>query len=70
MKRKKMRRKIAKRIAATLLVTLPVYAEETNPESMKQTEKAADTLLPTEAAALKTSTNDNVKIASAEEVNA
>ena len=70
MKRKKMWRPIAMGMAATLLVTLPVYAEETNPDSMKPTEKAADTLLPTEAAALKTSTNDNVKIASAEEVNA
>ena len=53
MKRKKMWRPIAMGMAATLLVTLPVYAEETNPDSMKPTEKAADTLLPTEAAALK-----------------
>ncbi len=69
MKKKKIWRPIAMGMAATLLVTLPVYAEETNTDSAKPTEKVTDTLLPTEAAALQEGTKDNIKIASAEEVN-
>lgn len=69
MKKKKIWRPIAMGMAATLLVTLPVYAEEANTDSAKPTEKVTDTLLPTEAAALQEGTKDNIKIASAEEVN-
>ena len=70
MKKKKMWRPIAMGMAATLLVALPVYAEETNPDSTKPTEKVTDTLLPTEPVTRQDSTQDNIKIASAEEVNA
>lgn len=69
MKKKKIWRPIAMGMAATLLVTMPVYAEETNTDSTKPTEKVTDTLLPTEASALQDGTKDNIKIASAEEVN-
>ena len=70
MKKKKIWRPIAMGMAATLLVTLPVYAEETNPDSTKPAEKVTDTLLPTEPATLRDNTQDNIKIASAEEVSA
>ena len=70
MKKKKIWRPIAMGMAATLLVALPVYAEETNPDSTKPTEKVTDTLLPTEPVTRQDSTQDNIKIASAEEVNA
>lgn len=70
MKKKKIWRPIAMGMAATLLVALPVYAEETNPDSAKPTEKVTDTLLPTEPVTRQDSTQDNIKIASAEEVNA
>ena len=69
MKRKKMWRPIAMGMAATLLVALPVYAEETNPDSAKTTEQIADTMLPTDPAAPQKGNTDNIKIASAEEVN-
>ena len=38
MKKKKIWRPIAMGMAATLLVALPVYAEETNPDSTKPAE--------------------------------
>lgn len=69
MKKKKMWRPIAMGMAATLLVALPVYAEETNPDSAKTTEQIADTMLPTDPAAPQKGNTDNIKIASAEEVN-
>ena len=70
MKKKTIWRPIAMGMAATLLVTLPVYAEETNQDSAKSTENLTDTLLPTEPAQLQDTAKDNIKIASAEEVNA
>lgn len=69
MKKKKMWRPIAMGMAATLLVALPVYAEETNPDSAKATEQITDTMLPTDPAAPQKSNAENIKIASAEEVN-
>ena len=69
MKKKKMWRPIAMGMAATLLVALPVYAEETNPDSAKATEQITDTMLPTDPAAPEKSNAENIKIASAEEVN-
>ena len=65
MKVQKKWRPIAMGMAATLLLALPVYAEEKNPDFDKAVDKAADTVLPTKPAAA----NENIKIASEEEIN-
>ncbi len=69
MKKKKIWRPIAMGMAATLLVAMPVHAEETTQDSAKATEQITDTMLPTDPAAPEKSNADNIKIASAEEVN-
>jgi outer membrane protein insertion porin family len=70
MKKKKIWRPIAMGMAATLLVAMPVHAEETTQDSAKATEqKVADTMLPTEPVGPQKGNTDNIKIASAEEVN-
>ncbi|MGL5206379.1 MAG: BamA/OMP85 family outer membrane protein [Acidaminococcaceae bacterium] len=69
MRKKKMWRPIAMGMAATLFVALPVYAEETNQDSVNTKEQITDTLLPTDPAASKNGNADNIKIASEEEVN-
>ena len=65
MKVQKRWRPIAMGMAATLLLALPVYAEEKNPDFDKAADKTADTVLPTKPAAA----NENIKIASEEEIN-
>ena len=65
MKVQKKWRPIAMGMAATLLLALPVYAEEKNPDFDKAADKTADTVLPTKPAAA----NENIKIASEEEIN-
>ena len=65
MKVQKKWRPIAMGMAATLLLALPVYAEEKNPDFDKAVDKTADTVLPTKPAAA----NENIKIASEEEIN-
>lgn len=65
MKVQKKWRPIAMGMAATLLLALPVYAEEKNPDFDKAVEKTADTVLPTKPAAA----SENIKIASEEEIN-
>ena len=65
MKVQKRWRPIAMGMAATLLLALPVYAEEKNPDFDKAVDKTADTVLPTKPAAA----NENIKIASEEEIN-
>lgn len=65
MKVQKRWRPIAMGMAATLLLALPVYAEEKNPDFDKAADKTTDTVLPTKPAAA----NENIKIASEEEIN-
>lgn len=70
MKKEKRWRPIALGMVATLLVALPVYAEEANPDLNKTGEKATDTMVPTTPAALQEQTAENAQNASTAQLDA